>query len=76
VTDQLRKFLWMTSAVAVVLVGYAGARYVQNATNAAMVKRQEIVCPSLLSIARSPRDTLIVMRSEPLCNSYVLETLR
>ena len=39
-------------------------------------RRQEIVCPSFLSIARSARDTLIVMRNEPLCNRYVLDNLQ
>ena len=39
-------------------------------------QRKEIVCPSFLSIARSARDTLIVMRNEPLCNSYVLDNLQ
>lgn len=38
--------------------------------------RQSIVCPSFLSIARSARDTLIVMRNEPLCNRYVLDNLQ
>jgi hypothetical protein len=37
--------------------------------------RKENVCPSILSIARSARDTLIVMKAEPLCNEFVLETL-
>jgi hypothetical protein len=35
-----------------------------------------VSCPSLLSIARSSRDTLIVMKVEPLCNSYVLDSLK
>ena len=39
-------------------------------------QRMEVVCPSFLSIARSSRDTLIVMRNEPLCNSYVLDNLQ
>lgn len=38
--------------------------------------RKEVVCPSFLSITRSARDTLIVMRNEPLCNSYVLDNLK
>jgi hypothetical protein len=42
----------------------------------AQEQRKEAVCPSFLSIARSARDTLIVMRNEPLCNRYVLENLR
>lgn len=38
--------------------------------------RQQVVCPSLLSIARSPRDTMIIMKNEPLCNRYVLDNLK
>lgn len=38
--------------------------------------RKEVVCPSFLSIARSARDTLIVMRNEELCNRYVLDNLK
>lgn len=38
-------------------------------------ERKKVVCPSFLSIARSARDTLIVMRNEPLCNQYVLDNL-
>jgi hypothetical protein len=37
--------------------------------------KKDTICPSLLSIARSARDTLIVMKAEPLCNQYVLENL-
>ena len=42
----------------------------------AQEQRKEAVCPSFLSIARSSRDTLIVMRNEPLCNRYVLDNLK
>ena len=42
----------------------------------AQEQRKETVCPSFLSIARSARDTLIVMRNEPLCNRYVLDNLK
>jgi hypothetical protein len=42
----------------------------------AQEQRKEAVCPSFLSIARSARDTLIVMRNEPLCNRYVLDNLK
>lgn len=34
------------------------------------------ICPSLLSISRSARDTLIVMKAEPLCNNYILSNLK
>lgn len=43
---------------------------------AKLTARQEVVCPSFLSIARSARDTLIVMRNESLCVEYVLEGLQ
>jgi hypothetical protein len=38
--------------------------------------RKEVVCPSFLSIARSARDTLIIMRNDTLCNRYVLDNLK
>lgn len=38
--------------------------------------RREMICPSLLSISRSARDTLIVMKAETLCNRYVLDSLK
>lgn len=33
-------------------------------------------CPSMFSIARSARDTLIVMKAEHSCNQYLMENLR
>ena len=50
--------------------------YLNTIDNKNAAQRQQVVCPSFLSIARSARDTLIVMRNEPLCNSYVLDNLR
>lgn len=38
--------------------------------------RKSTICPALLSISRSARDSLIIMRAENLCNEYVLETLK
>jgi hypothetical protein len=40
------------------------------------VTRQTTACPALLSISRSARDTLIIMKAEPLCNVYVLDNLK
>jgi hypothetical protein len=56
-------FLWYTD-------------YLKTIDNKNAAQRQQVVCPSFLSIARSSRDTLIVMRNEPLCNSYVLDNLK
>jgi hypothetical protein len=38
--------------------------------------RKQVICPALLSIGRSARDTLIVMKAESLCNSFVLDNLK
>jgi hypothetical protein len=37
--------------------------------------RKNAICPALFSISRSARDTLIVMKAEPLCNTFILENL-
>jgi len=38
--------------------------------------KKETACPALLSISRSARDTLLIMRSEPLCTIYVLDSIQ
>ena len=37
--------------------------------------RKNAICPALFSISRSARDTLIVMKAEPLCNTFILDNL-
>lgn len=49
----------------------ANTRHQDNLTT-----RKQSICPALLSISRSARDTLIVMKAEGLCNSYVLDNLK
>jgi hypothetical protein len=65
---------------AVAVVGIIGLYFYAKSNDeyyaGQMQKRKETVCPSFLSIARSARDTLIVMRNETLCNSYVLDNLQ
>lgn len=41
-----------------------------------LLARADTACPSLLSISRSARDTLIVMKAEPLCINFVLNNLK
>lgn len=63
--------------IGVVLIGFVYLLYVYNVyLTKETVARQSVVCPSYLSIARSSRDTLIVMRNDPLCNRFVLENLQ
>jgi len=41
------------------------------------LKQERIVtCPSLLSVARSARDTLIVMKNKRMCTEYMLDNLK
>jgi hypothetical protein len=66
-----------TTVIVVAGVGLLYLAYTSDERQAELARqRQEVVCPSFLSIARSARDTLIVMRNEPLCNSYVLDNLQ
>ena len=37
---------------------------------------KSIACPSLFSIARSSRDTLIVMKNVDVCNDFMMENLK
>lgn len=37
---------------------------------------RDVACPSLLSIARSSRDTLIVMKNVDACNDYMMAHLK
>lgn len=67
-----RTVVWSIIGVVFLYSVYVYDQYVTKTSSA----RQNIVCPSFLSIARSSRDTLIVMRNEPLCNRYVLDNLR
>lgn len=69
---------WVTVLIA--LVTLVGAIFIQHTfAEDSRIQREErkgTVCPSLLSIARSPRDTLIVMKNEPLCAVFVLDSLQ
>ena len=58
----------------------AGTYFIVKDRNAKTVAannvRRESICPPLLSIGRSSRDTLIIMKAEPLCNVFVLSNLK
>lgn len=65
------------SGIALTLVGAVyGIRQFNKQEDIAAVARQQSICPALLSISRSARDTLIVMKAEPLCNGFVLDSLK
>jgi hypothetical protein len=37
---------------------------------------KRVACPSLFSIARSSRDTLIIMKNVDTCNDYMMQNLK
>lgn len=72
-TIKTLKFIGIGS-ILIVLLYQVGTRLTSR-INEYQTTRAEAICPSLLSIGRSARDTLIVMKAEPLCNAYVLDRL-
>ncbi len=74
--EVLKKTARFVSVVAIILllgkfVEVANTRKIEYDKT-----RTTSICPALLSISRSARDTLIVMKAEPLCNNYVLANLK
>lgn len=80
ITEKTKKIIndiifWSGITLAIASVFY-GTKYYNTRVEAAGVARQKSICPALLSISRSARDTLIVMKAEPLCNGFVLDSLK
>lgn len=67
-------FIIITVAFIYALVKLMIFKYAKD--DAQRAEKSAAVCPALLSIGRSSRDTLIVMKAEPLCNEYVLENFK
>jgi len=74
--DFVRPLQIPLSLIVALVIFLVYADYLEKADTKSAIQRQQVVCPSFLSIARSSRDTLIVMRNEQLCNSYVLDNLQ
>jgi len=71
------KFWFGVAVISVVLYLLCGLFVKrENERKIAMEQRKNVICPSLLSIGRSARDTLIIMKNESLCNEFVLDTLQ
>lgn len=62
---------------ALIVIGAVyGSWWMGESNKQRLAMRKKTVCPSLLSIGRSARDTLIIMKNEPLCNEYILDNLK
>lgn len=69
--------LFYISIVCVGIVVYG--MHLRKESAAREVAREDwrnVACPSLFSIARSWRDSLIVMKMEPDCNRYIIDTFK
>ena len=76
-TKTTKDILLASVVIGTMIGGYVYLlNWTENKQAISNAERKEIVCPSFLSIARSARDTMIVMRNEPLCNRYVLDNLK
>lgn len=77
---HIERVMWRTIniifTIACVFLLYKLGVTLYNKKVAADTVRKNVACPTLLSISRSARDTLLVMRAEPLCDSYVLEHIQ
>jgi hypothetical protein len=77
VTKTTKDILLASVVIGTMIGGYVYlVTWAENKQATVNSERMEVVCPSFLSISRSARDTLIVMRNEPLCNRYVLDNLK
>lgn len=72
-TNKVGNFIFY--AIILVLLGRLVTAIYSYSVNYRETKKN-VICPPLLSIGRSARDTLIIMKAEPLCNVYVLNNLK
>lgn len=75
-TTNFKRIIYATISLVVLFLLYqVSTRLLTRVTHYQEIK-SFTVCPALLSITRSARDTLIVMKAEPLCNKFVLDSLK
>ncbi len=72
----IKRILNIISIIVIVMVAVMLETKISAVLNKKETETASYRCPSLFSITRSARDTLIVMRVEPVCRTYVLENLK
>lgn len=70
---KLFQYAWI---IVILFLAYELYKVTNSKITEYQATRRNAVCPSLLSIGGSARDTLIIMKAEPLCNEFVLQTLK
>lgn len=74
--SYVRPAMNLTFVVITVLLLYKIGHTLYNKKIAYDVVKKDTTCPTLLSISRSARDTLLVMKAEELCTVYVLDNIK
>lgn len=75
-TVILRRIYYTLVLVSVFYLLYKGGTNLYQKKVAYDLAQKNSACPTLLSISRSARDTLLVMKSESLCTAYVLDNIQ
>lgn len=73
---NFKRVLYAVVSLLVLILLYEVGTRINHRVSQYQLSKSDTVCPALLSITRSARDTLIVMKAEPLCNKFVLDSLR
>lgn len=76
IQKTINDIIFWLGGILVIVAITVGTRRWQQYNQTVAVARKDAICPSLLSVSRSARDTLIVMKAEPLCNTFVLDSLK
>jgi len=72
----IKRIVNIVSIMLIVVVGVMLESKISEQIDKKEVETAAVRCPSLFSISRSARDTLIVMRVEPICRPYLLENMK
>jgi hypothetical protein len=75
-TADVEKFIKVVVLFVIVSFSILGFNTYTKIVHKKETQKQTAICPALLSIGRSSRDTLIVMKAEPLCDKFVLDNLK
>lgn len=79
-TEKHKKIIKRIFNIISIIIVVAIGVMVENKISSVVYQKESKIavyrCPSLFSITRSARDTLIVMRVEPVCRNYLLENLK
>ena len=72
----IKRIVNILSIMVIVVLGIMLEGKISDYLNKKEVETAAIRCPTLFSISDGARDTLLVMRVEPMCRSFLLENMK